>query len=136
MAINVAGFVALLTDCGNVLFKPGNVRFPAANKLDGITGHRGVCTLVTVRKPAIVKRIDNVRDNVTESAGIAFVDNGEKFAAPKNGIKAEFEGKNGKNRVVIAYKQEFWATVMDSVTISADADPFKPVKFSKPKIGD
>jgi len=25
---------------------------------------------------------------------------------------------------------------MDSVTISADADPFKPVKFSKPKIGD
>ena len=38
--------------------------------------------------------------------------------------------------MVIAYKQEFWATVMDSVTISADADPFKPVKFSKPKIGD
>ena len=62
--------------------------------------------------------------------------NGEKFAAPKNGIKAEFNGKNGENRVVIAYKQEYWATVMDSVTISADADPFKPVKFSKPKIGD
>ena len=62
--------------------------------------------------------------------------NGEKFAAPKNGIKAEFKGKNGKNRVVIAYKQEYWATVMDSVTISADTDPFKPVKFSKPKIGD
>ena len=38
--------------------------------------------------------------------------------------------------MVIAYKQEFWATVMDSVTISADADPFKPVKLYKPKLGE
>lgn len=81
VAVHISRFVALAAYCGNVPFKPGNVRFSGPNQINGIIAHRFVCALVTVRKRAVIERIDNVRNDVPEPAGIPFVDNREEFAA-------------------------------------------------------